>query len=90
MRSEILTTDPVTKKFVLITITPSFNKVETIFVTNDELDNNVLYDEFGIDCKEQYAPLSAYSTHTYETLIKDMELGDKVEIDNDMTLIRLS
>lgn len=76
------------KKFLLVETSTSEHKVVTIKVTDDEIRNDVLRENFGINY-ERYDLLTA-SEYIGDRNITDVEIGEVLEIDRGMLLIRLA
>lgn len=76
------------KKFLLVATSTSENKVVTIKVTDDEIRNNVLQEDFGINY-EKYDLLTA-SEYVGDRNVTDIEIGEVLEIERGMLLIRLA
>lgn len=87
MKQETIIEGEVMKTFIIITVGCKYS-VEKITLTDDEINNNAL-DEYDIDSGEDY-PMKKSSGTVSTCKIPMLDLGDEVEIYNDMYLMRLA
>lgn len=87
MKQETIIEGEVMKTFIIITVGCTYS-IEKITLTDGEINNNAL-NEYGVDSREDYPMKRSYGT-SLTCKIPMLDLGDEVEINDNMYLMRLA